>query len=137
MQEEIEEFRAREVDVIAIGQGTGDEAAHYARKWGIDFPILGDPDGNAYLAYRMLRGTWWTVLFRSLLLAPFDTLSKVASADLAGAQLAAADVLRLGGVAIVERGGTLRFLHRAADTADIPPNREVLAALDRLAPAAG
>jgi len=132
VQDEIEEYERRGVAVVAIGQGTGEEASHYFDKWGVRLPGLGDPKGVAYRAFGMLRGSWWTILFRSLVTQPVETLSQIAKADMSGAQLAAADVLRLGGVAIVEKGGTLRFLHRAEEPADIPPNSEVLAALDKM-----
>jgi len=132
VQESLGEYRSRGASVTAIGQGTGDEAAHYAEKWGVDFPILGDPEGAAYTAYGMHRGNWWTVLFRALLTKPIESMGRIFEADLAGAQLAATDVLRLGGVAIVAPDGRLRFLHRAQEPDDIPPESDVYAALDSL-----
>lgn len=133
MQEELGAFEARGARVWAIGQGTGAQAADYADRWGIGFPILGDPDAAAYQAFGMLRGSWWTVLGRSLVTEPLETLRLVFQADLRGAALPAADVLRLPGVAIVARGGTLRFLYKSQEPSDLPPNASVLAALDALA----
>ena len=42
-----------------------------------------------------------------------------------GAQLDSTDVLQLGGIAIVDREGTLRGMHRAQSPEDMPPAREV------------
>ena len=53
-------------------------------------------------------------------------------ADLKASASPRSDVQRLGGVAIVDREGTLRYLRRAERSDDQPPNAELLAALDRL-----
>lgn len=132
MQEEREAFARRDAAVVAIGQGTGTQAAGYAAAWGISFPILGDPKAAAYQAYGMLRGSWWAVMGRSLVTAPLESLRLIAEADFKGATLPAADVMRLPGVAVVGQGGRLRFLHRSREPADLAPNDEVLRALDAL-----
>ena len=44
--------------------------------------------------------------------------------------LTSSDVMRLGGVALVDKGGTFRFVHRAEEPSDIPSNAEMLAAFD-------
>jgi hypothetical protein len=129
-------YRSRGASVVAIGQGTGSQAAGFAREWNVDLPILGDTRGRAYGAYGMHRGSWWTVVLRNLLTRPVETVGLIAEADMKGAALAAADVLRLGGVAIVDRAGALRFLHKAADPADIPANDEIFSALGAFEPSA-
>ena len=132
MQEDLEAFRSRDAEVVAIGQGTGSQAAGYAGRWGVSFPILGDPKAAAYQAFGLLRGSWWTVMGRSMLTAPLESLKLIAEADMKGATLPAADVMRLPGVAVVAKGGRLRFLHRSREPADLAPNADVLAALDAL-----
>ncbi len=130
MNEALSELERRNVSLVAIGQGTGAEASEYMRKWEIDLTCLGDVSGRAYAAFGMLRGNVWTVMLRAMLTAPIKSLGLILKADLSGAMLAASDVLRLGGVAIVEAGGALRFVHRAEDPSDYPTNEELLAALD-------
>lgn len=132
MQKDLEGYARRDVDVIAVGQGTGEEAARFFDKWEITIPSLGDPSAAGYQAFGMLRGGWWGILFRALLTEPVETLRLIAKADMAGAALKAADPLRLPGVAIVERGGTLRFVHRSLETREMPSNAEIFAALDRI-----
>lgn len=124
------EFSRREVEVVAIGQGTGEEAASFMKKWELDLACFGDPDARGYDAFGMLRGSVWSVALRSMLTDPIKSIGLILKADFAGARLAAADVLRLGGVAIIQRGGTLRYMHRAEEPSDIPTNREVLDAID-------
>jgi hypothetical protein len=133
MSEAMSEYERRDVDVIAVGQGTGAEAASYMKKWELDQTCLGDVTASGYAAFKMLRGSVWTVMLRSMLTDPVKSLGLILKADLEGSRLAASDVLRLGGVAIVEKGGTLRFIHRSHDPSDNPSNDEVLAALDQLA----
>jgi hypothetical protein len=133
VQDEIADFESRGASVVAIGQGTGEQAADYADRWGVRFPILGDPKAAAYQAFGMLRGSWWTVLGRSLLTDPLETMRLMFEADLRGAALPAADVMRLPGVAVVAPGGTLRLLYKSKEPSDLPPNADVLAALDSLA----
>lgn len=132
MQEGLDDFEKRGVQVVAIGQGTGEQAAQFAEKWGVAIPILGDVRGAAYQAFGMLRGSWWTVVVRSLLTDPVETVRLIGQADMKGAALPAADVLRLPGVAIIEQGGRMRFLHKARETSDFPSNTTMLAAVDAL-----
>jgi hypothetical protein len=130
MTEVLPELERRNVALIAIGQGTGAEASEYMRKWELDLTCLGDVSGRAYAAFGMLRGNAWTVMLRSMLTDPIKSLGLTLKADFSGMMLAASDVLRLGGVAIVEAGGALRFIHRAEDPSDNPTNKELIAALD-------
>ncbi len=130
MTQALPELERRDVALIVIGQGTGAEAAKYMRKWELDLTCLGDVSGRAYAAFGMLRGNVWTVMLRSMLTAPIKSLGLTLKADTSGMMLAASDVLRLGGVAIIEAGGALRFVHRAEDPSDNPTNGELMAALD-------
>ena len=130
MSEALSEFERRNVDIVAIGQGTGAEASEYMRKWELNLTCLGDVSGRAYAAFGMLRGNLWTVMLRAMLTDPIKSIGLTLKADLSGAMLAASDVMRLGGVAIVAAGGALRFVHRGEDPSDIPTNEELLAVLD-------
>ncbi len=130
MNEVSSELERRNVALVAIGQGTGAEASATMRKWELDLTCLGDVSGRAYAAFGMLRGNVWTVMLRSMLTHPVKSLSLTLKADYAGMMLAASDVLRLGGVAVVEAGGVMRFIHRAEDPSDNPTNAELIAALD-------
>lgn len=130
MTEALPALERRNVALIAIGQATGAETSDYMRKWKLDLTCLGDVSGRAYAAFGMLRGNVWTVMLRAMLTSPIKSLGLTLKADFSGAMLAASDVLRLGGVAIVAAGGELRFLHRAEDPSDVPTQAELIAALD-------
>ncbi len=66
MQADLGEFERRGVRVVAVGQGTAEEAAHYCEKAGAGFPCVGDPRREGYRALALPRGTWWSVVLRSL-----------------------------------------------------------------------
>lgn len=126
VQESLGRFEERGLRVIAIGQGTGAEARSFCDKWGVEYPCLGDPRRRAYEALDLGRGNWWTIGLRSLMTRPIETLRLTAQADMEGARLESSDVFQLGGVAIVDRNGTLRALHRAQSPEDMPSVEEVL-----------
>jgi hypothetical protein len=132
VQEDLVGFAERDTDIVAVGQGTGAEAAGYMEKWGVDLRCFGDTTAAAYQSFGLTRGSPWSVMFRGMVTQPLEALQAIARADLSGALLASSDVMRLGGVAIVAIGGELREIHRAEDPTDIPTNAEVFARLDLL-----
>ena len=133
MQGGLEEFRRRGVQLVAVGQGSEDEVAHYCGKHASGFPCLGDPDRSGYRALGLRRGSAWSIMMKPFFTDPLESLRLIGSADLKASQLKSSDVLQMGGVAIVDSTGTLRFLHVAEATADMPSNDEIFTALERLA----
>jgi hypothetical protein len=129
VQGRIGEFERRGVQVIAVGQGTGVEAAAAARRHGITYPCLGDPGHESYRTLGLGR----TSLF-GLTLAPFfedprGAFQNLRRADLAASANSRSDVRRLGGALLVDCTGRARFLHRSATTTDVPSTDALLAAL--------
>jgi hypothetical protein len=132
VQRDLEEFENRDARLVAIGMGTGAEAAGMAERLELGFPLLGDPGHEAYKAFGLARDGWYGLLVRPFLAHPLRATRDIADADLKASASPRSDVQRLGGVAIVDRAGTLRYLRRAERSDDLPPNAELLAALDRL-----
>jgi len=132
VQGHVAEFRRRGVRVAAVGQATGDEAARYGRMAQAEFACLGDPGRKAYRGFGLGRSDWWSMLVKPFLEAPALAWSRIRNANLAGARLEHSDVKQLGGVAILDSQGVVRYLHRSQRTEDYPPTPEVLAELDRL-----
>jgi hypothetical protein len=127
-----DEFRARGVEVVAVAQGTGEEAARFCRAQGVESPCLGDPGREAYAAFGLPRDAWWNVTAKPFLEDPGLAWSRIRHASLRGSLMRHSDVLQLGGVAIVDTRGVLRHLHVSHKTDDLPPTPELLATLDRL-----
>lgn len=129
MQGRLADFTACGAGVVAVGQGTGAEAAAAAKKHGVTYPVLGDP-GHA--SYRTL-GLGRTGLF-GLTLAPFfedarGSFANLRRADLRAAASPRSDVRRLGGAMVVDASGKIRFLYRSQSTTDVPKTDTLLAAL--------
>lgn len=128
VQNELDRFNSQRIQVVAIGQGSGQEARLYAEKWGVEFPVLGDPKRAAYKAFGLLGSNWTNLFWSPLLREPRLTLSRLAAADFGGSVLKASDPLQLGGVAILDRQGIVQYLHRAQTADDNPSNDAVLEA---------
>ena len=61
MQSHHAEFEARGARVVAVAQGSGDEADGFCRDLGIDYPCLGDPQKDVYGLFSLPRASWWNV----------------------------------------------------------------------------
>lgn len=130
MQRELDAIRSRGAQLVAIGQGKGDYAAGVCAEFGIGFPCLGDPERTAYRDFALGRASLWSITAGSFLSDPITGLRRLRNANLRRSLHPQSDVLQLGGVAVVDLTGKLRFLHRAAAPDDFPPIRELLAALE-------
>jgi hypothetical protein len=127
------EFEARGARVVAVAQGSGDEADAFCRDLCTDYPCLGDPHKDVYGLFSLPRASWWNVTVAPFLEEPGLAFSRIQNASLKGSLMRHSDVLQLGGVVIADRAGTVRYLHRAKKTDDLPPATAILAELDRIA----
>jgi hypothetical protein len=126
VQGRLGEFEARGVQVVAVGQGTGKEAAAAARRHRITYPCLGDPGHRSYRTLGLGR----TGLF-GLTLQPFlentrEAFQNLSRADLRASANPRSDVRRLGGAMTVDATGRIRFLHRSRTTTDTPNTNSLL-----------
>jgi alkyl-hydroperoxide reductase/thiol specific antioxidant family protein len=133
VQRDLAAFEERGANVIAIGQGTGAEAARVAAARGVTYPVLGDPGKEAYRTLGLGRAGWFGLLVQPFLEDPGSAARNLREADLAASANPRSDVKQLGGVVLVDRGGVVRYLHRSRTATDVPPNAALLAALDALA----
>lgn len=121
---------------MAVGQGRGDEAARFCAELGLDYACLGDPGRESYRRLSLTRDSWWNVTAAPFLEDPKLAFSRIRHASLKGSLMKHTDVLQLGGVVVIDRGGAIRYLYRARRTDDYPPTSEIVAELDRIAAAA-
>jgi len=129
VQGRLGEFEARGAQVIAVGQGTGAEAAAAARRHRITYPVLGDPGHQGYRTLGLGRTGWWGLTF-----APFfedlrGSFENLRRADLKASASPRSDVRRLGGALAIDAAGRIRFLHRSQSTTDVPKTDLLLEAL--------
>ena len=122
---------ARGAQVIAIGQGTAEEAARACERMGVGFPCLGDPAKASYRAFGLRRAGW-----REIVLDPMragnEAMQKGYRVSIRGSLMRHSDWFQLPGVAIVDQAGIVRWLHRARHSGDIPSPATVLEALASL-----
>jgi hypothetical protein len=124
LSERYEEIRAKGADVVAIGMGRVDMAAHFAETRSIPFRLLVDHDRETYRALGLKVGTWLDAAGPKVWMRGIKgTLSGHPSS------LPKQDPKQMGGVMVVETGGGVVYLHRADDSSDNPPIDDVLAAL--------
>jgi len=129
VQGRLAEFEGRGARVVAIGQGTGAEAAAAARRHRITFPVLGDPGHDGYRTLGLGRTGWFGLTLEPFFDDPRGAFQNLKRADLRASANPRSDVRRLGGALVVDAGGRVRFLHRSRTTTDVPATDALLAAL--------
>ncbi len=92
-----------------------------------------DPHKSSYRAFGLGRSGWWGVTLQPLLEDPLLGLRRLRHANLRRSAAPHSDVLQLPGVAIVDRDGVLRFLHRSRRTDDLPSIGRILSVLRKVA----
>jgi len=130
-----DEFERRGAALLAVGQGTGAEAAEVAGEERVDVTVLGDPGNAAYRTIGLGRAGWWGLLVEPMVENLLEGLGNLRRASLRWSASPRSDVRQLGGVMIVDRGGCIRYLHRARTPTDLPPTADLLDVLDGLQPA--
>ena len=129
MQREYAGIRDRGGEVVAIGQGPTKSAERICGSVGVTFPCLGDPDKASYRSFGLPRGG-----LREILVEPMRAGNQAVRAghrvSVRGSLMSDSDWFQLPGLAIVDRDGTLRYLHCSRHAGDLPPTATVLAALD-------
>jgi len=128
MQRHLTEVEARGAQLVAVAQGTAAEADRFCHGLGVTYPCVGDRERASYGAFALPRGGWKEILVDPLFSR--DGLKRLGGASIRGSLAPHSDWFQLPGVAIVDRAGTVRWLHRSRHSADIPPAAAVLAALD-------
>ena len=128
MQRELPTVTAHGAQVVAIGQGTAEEVPRVCAQMGVTFPCLGDPEKVAYRAFGLGRAGW-----REIILDPMragnQAMKRGYRVSIRGSLMPHSDWFQLPGVAIIDRGGIVRWLHRAQHSGDIPESATVLTAL--------
>jgi hypothetical protein len=130
VQRQLGEFEERGARVVAVGQGTGAEAARIARMLKVTYPCLGDPEHESYRALSLGRAGWWGLLAQPFFESPGPAIRNLRQADLRASASPRSDVKQLGGALVVDPRGTVRFLHRSRTTTDVPATADLLAAVD-------
>ena len=122
-----ERLAERGASVVLIGQGTPNDASWFSVRRPNPFPLLLDPERDAYRAFGLER----THILRVLdprLAVPFVRAN--VRADTGQAGLHGGDFFQLPGTFIVGRDGRIRYAHRYRHIADHPSVHTILGVLD-------
>lgn len=110
--------------VVAVATGAPFQARDLVEREGMPFPCLLDPDKHLYraLGIQRIRGRQWV--------RPSTWRRYLRSVRRARPGALTGDVLQAPGAAVIEPGGTLRYLHRGVTLGDYPPLGDVLAVVE-------
>src|SRR5262249_50842723 len=115
-------------EVVAIGQGSAAQAQRFCRQLGATYPCLGDPDKGSYRAFGLPRGGWREILFDPMR-AGNQAMHKGHRVSIRGSLLRHSDWFQLPGLAVVDRGGIVRYLYRSRHAGDLPPLADIFTAV--------
>ena len=132
MQGDYEQIRTRGAELVAIAQGTGAEAERFCRQLGVAYTCLGDPAKDSYRAFGLPRGGLREIVFEPMR-AGNEAVHKGYKVSLRGSLMRHSDWFQLPGLAVVDRSGIIRYLHRSRHAGDLAPTGDVLQVLERLA----
>ncbi len=132
MQQSYDKIQQHGAQVVAVAQGTAAEAERFCGKLGVTYPCVGDPGKDSYRAFGLPRGG-----IREMLIEPMragnEAVRKGYKISLRGSLMRHSDWFQLPGLALVDRAGIIRYLHRSRYAGDLPPIAQVIDAVAKLA----
>ena len=99
-------------DVLLVTMNEPEKLATFKKQLQLPFTCLADPQQAAYRAYQCPRGSWWSVLGPAMWWRATWMLFKHGLGKPVG------DVRQLPGSFVIDRQGTIRFVHRSQHSAD-------------------
>jgi peroxiredoxin len=130
LQPAVEQIAAAGGSTVAVGQAEPERSRAVAERRGYDFPVLSDPDREAYAAFGLLDGVVASV-FHNEDWSPGDqATADTLTASRRGTERALVDhAWQLPGEFVIARGGRIVLTHRAQYCEDFPPTTVLLGAL--------
>lgn len=125
MSDRKDEFDERGAQIVAIGMGIPEMAAHFREERDVSFPLIVDRTKETYRALDMKRGNLWDIT------GP-QNWSRFAKGILTGHGVdlrPKQDPQQMGGAIVVDAGGEIRYAFRATAAKETPEIEELLAAL--------
>ena len=116
-------FTERGAQLVFVGNGDAHYAAAFARRLGVEEPVLIDESRVSYQALGLRRDVGGAANFRSVLAAARSLSRGHLQRSVQG------DALQLGGVFVVDTTGAVCFAHASRFAGDHPSPEAVLAAL--------
>lgn len=123
LRDVLPQIRAAGAELVCVGNGTASHARMFREDFDVDFPLLVDPDMQAYKAAGLRRGVL-DALNPGAIAGAFRALRK---GHLQG--MVQGDPWQLGGDFVIGAGGDVRLAHVCRDPGDHVRAKHLLDAL--------
>ncbi len=132
----VPEIHAAGAELVIVGSGSPQMAGFFAEDYRVETPVLTDPQRHVYAALALKRPSGLALLDPRVLLRGFRA-TVLGGHRQERTNTERGDNAQLGGVFIVQPGGTVAWAHRSALAGARPAPATGLAALRRATGAAG
>lgn len=126
LREAYSEIRAAGAEVVVVTMDDPARLQAFKERWKLPFICLADPGQVGYRAFQCPRGSLLAVAGPAMWWRAIKSLFRH------GAGLVRGDPMQLPGAFIIDRGGTLRFVHRSRHSADWASPDQLLSVLQTL-----
>ena len=109
--------------IAIVTMGSPEQASGFRQRLALPFPVLADPDRQAYRAFHLGRGGVLQIAGPRVWLPGIKALFR------GGAGKPIGDVRQMPGAFVIDRQGLVRFSHYARHSADYPSHEEMIAAV--------
>jgi peroxiredoxin len=120
------EFRRLGAEVVVVTPSRPDVVAAFLRQRALPFPVIADPQRDAYRAFGLDRTSWLTI-FRPDVLMRYVVF--ILRGWLPRKIRQGEDVLQLGGDFLLDGDGRLIYAYRSAEPTDRPAVKTLLQAV--------
>lgn len=110
---------------MVVGQGTVAESTAFRAELKLPFPILADPERDAYRAYSIARASWGQIAS----LGAARTLAKAVIGGARGGK-PIGDTRQMPGTFVIDRTGVFVYARPASHIGDTPSTVELLSVLE-------
>ena len=127
MAKAADQFKAANCNLVVVSQGKPQVLAHFEKRNGFPFPVLGDPDRVAYKAFGLERVQWWTFLFPWVL---WGYLVRIVTGTMPKMPYQSEDVSQLGGDFLLDQTGKVLWSFQSRDPSRRPSVEAMLKAIN-------
>ncbi|MBV8775488.1 MAG: redoxin domain-containing protein [Deltaproteobacteria bacterium] len=123
MRDSWPEFERRSATVAVVAPGSRAGTSQLCDRHRIPFRCLADPDGEAYRAFGLQRGTIAQIMGPDVMLKTMRSFFRGNFGPPGG------DVFQLGGTFVIGQDGVVKLAHAARDPSDLLATDAILAHL--------